>query len=300
MEDLGLGRPHFPEPAVVGATGGPEHAAQLLRERAEAGLIRHGLDRDPRARQRLEEELAVIRTLKYDTYFLTVAQVVADVRELGIQVAARGSGAGSMVNHTLGMATANPLDFHLLFEHFLSVRRASLPDIDIDVESARRLRPPRPTRHGPGPRNRPLRRGPDRQILPAHPGRRHHRRLAELPELSKLATEAGRCRLLFELAEGLDALPRGLAMHPCGVIVSDATLLNRLPVQPTPGGYPMVQMPKEGVEDLGLIKLDVLGVRMQSAMAHAVTEIERATGTHIDLDDPQQVPLDDHFAFKLM
>ncbi|MGC0334857.1 DNA polymerase III alpha subunit [Streptomyces sp. SAI-170] len=62
----------------------------------------------------------------------------------------------------------------------------------------------------------------------------------------------------------------------------------------------MVQMPKEGVEDLGLIRLDVLGIRMQSAMAHAVTEIERATGRHVDLDDPQQVPLDDHFAFKLI
>ncbi|RZB19566.1 PHP domain-containing protein [Streptomyces sp. F001] len=139
VRDLGLGRPHFPEPAVVGAPSGPAHAARLLRERAEAGLIRRGLDRDPRARQRLEEELAVIRTLQYDSYFLTVAQVVEDVRELGIRVAARGSGAGSMVNHTLGIATANPLDFHLLMERFLSVRRASLPDIDIDVESARRL-----------------------------------------------------------------------------------------------------------------------------------------------------------------
>ncbi|GAA3786447.1 hypothetical protein [Streptomyces chiangmaiensis] len=79
VKDLGLGRPHFPEPAVVGAPGGIEHAARLLRERAETGLIRRGLDRDPHARQRLEEELAAIRTLKYDTYFLTVAQVVADV-----------------------------------------------------------------------------------------------------------------------------------------------------------------------------------------------------------------------------
>ncbi|MBP2055216.1 DNA polymerase III alpha subunit [Streptomyces griseochromogenes] len=136
VEDLGLGRPHFPEPAVVGAPGGLEHAAGLLCERTEAGLIRRGLDRAPRARQRLEEELDCIRTLKYDTYFLTVAQVVADGRELGIRVAARGSGAGSMVNHTLGIATANPLDYNLLFERFLSVRRASLPDIDIDGESA--------------------------------------------------------------------------------------------------------------------------------------------------------------------
>ncbi|MER6031073.1 hypothetical protein [Streptomyces sp. NPDC001851] len=63
VENLSLGRPRFPEPAAVGVTGNPEHAAQLLRERAEADLIRRGLDRDPFARQRLEDELACIRTL---------------------------------------------------------------------------------------------------------------------------------------------------------------------------------------------------------------------------------------------
>lgn len=119
--------------------GGAGEASRLLRERCEAGMVRRGLDRDTAALQRLEEELAVIAELRYDTYFLTVAQVVADVREMGIRVAARGSGAGSMVNHALMIATANPLDHRLLFERFLSVRRASLPDIDIDVESARRL-----------------------------------------------------------------------------------------------------------------------------------------------------------------
>ncbi|MFE2693606.1 DNA polymerase III subunit alpha [Streptomyces mirabilis] len=325
VKDLGLGVPHFPEPAVVGAPGGPEQAARLLRERAEAGLIRRGLDRDPAARQRLAEELAVIRELKYDTYFLTVALVVADVREMGIRVAARGSGAGSMVNHVLGIATANPLDHSLLFERFLSVRRASLPDIDIDVESARRLEVydriierfgrervavtgmPETYRARHALRDTGLALGIEPHEVDRIAKSFPHIRaaditaaLAELPELRQLVAEADRYRLLFELAEGLDALPRGLAMHPCGVIISDATLLDRLPVQPTPGGYPVVQAPKEAVEDLGLIKLDVLGVRMQSAMAHAVAEVERATGQHIDLDDPQQVPLDDHFAFKLI
>ena len=90
-------------------------------------------------------------------------------------------------------------------------------------------------------------------------------------------------------------------MHPCGVLLTNSTLLDRLPVQPTPGGqFPMVQAAKEEVEELGLIKLDVLGVRMQSAMAHAVDEIERTTSVRIDLDDPAQVPLDDYFAFKMM
>ena len=122
--------------------------------------------------------------------------------------------------------------------------------------------------------------------------------LAELPELRGLAARAGQFGPLWELAEGLDALPRGYAMHPCGVILSDASLLERLPVQPTPGGYPMVQADKEDVEDLGLLKLDVLGVRMQSAMAHAVTEIRRTTGRQ--LDNPDHVDLNDRLAFELI
>ncbi len=69
-------------------------------------------------------------------------------------------------------------------------------------------------------------------------------------------------------------------MHPCGVLLSDASLLSRTPVMPTSGeGFPMAQFDKDDVEDLGLLKLDVLGVRMQSAMAHAVGEVERATGS---------------------
>lgn len=139
VADLGLGRPHFPEPEVVGAEPGPGGAMRLLRQRCEAGMFARGLDRDRRAVGQLEYELGVIGKLEYEAYFLAVAQVVADVRAMGIRVAARGSGAGSMVNHSLFVATANPLDHDLLFERFLSVRRRSLPDIDVDVESARRL-----------------------------------------------------------------------------------------------------------------------------------------------------------------
>ncbi|MFJ8156881.1 DNA polymerase III subunit alpha [Streptomyces sp. NPDC094468] len=323
---LGLGTPHFPEPALFGAEPRADGAARLLRQRSEAGLVRRGLDRDRKALDRLDEELTVVSELGYDAYFLAVAQVVADIRAEGIRVAARGSGAGSLVCHALDIATANPLDHRLLFERFLSVRRASLPDIDIDVESARRLEcydtiferfgkervavtaMPETYRARRALRDTGLALGlaPDDvdRIAKSFP---HLRAcditgaLAELPELRQLAAEAHRYGPLWELAEGLDSLVHGMAMHPCGVVISDATLLDRLPVQPTPqGDYPMAMAAKEEIEALGNIKLDVLGVRMQSAMAHAVTEIERATGSRVDLDDPGQVPLDDVFAFKLI
>ncbi|WP_128375567.1 DNA polymerase III subunit alpha [Streptomyces cavernae] len=326
VADLGLGTPHFPEPEVLGAEPGPGGAARLLRRRCEDGMVRRGLDRDQAAVERLDQELSVISELNYDSYFLAVGQAVADIREKGIRVAARGSGAGSMVCHALGIATANPLDHRLLFERFLSVRRASLPDIDIDVESARRLEcydtiferfgeervavtaMPETYRARRALRDTGLALGiaPDEvdRIAKSFPHLRASDitgALAELPELRRLAAEADRYGRLWELAEGLDSLVHGMAMHPCGVVISDATLLDRLPVQPTPqGNYPMAMAAKEEIEALGNIKLDVLGVRMQSAMAHAVAEIERTTGNHIDLDDPRQVPLDDVFAFKLI
>ncbi|MFJ9312387.1 DNA polymerase III subunit alpha [Streptomyces cyaneofuscatus] len=324
--DLRLGVPHFPEPSVVGAEAGPGGAMQLLRQRCESGMAARGLDRNRRSMDQLDYELGVIGRLHYEPYFLAVAQVVADVRDMGIRVAARGSGAGSMVNHSLFVATANPLQHNLLFERFLSERRSSLPDIDIDVESARRLEVydriidrfgrervavtgmPETYRARHALRDTGLALG----IAPAAVDRiaksfPHIRAcdirsaLTELPELRVLAAEASRYGPLWELAENLDALPRGIAMHPCGVILSNTSLLDRLPVQPTPGGeYPMLQADKEDVEDLGLLKLDVLGVRMQSAMAHAVTEIRRTTGRVIDLDNPDHVPLDDRFAFALI
>lgn len=110
VRDLGLGSAHFPEPHVVGADPARGGAMRLLRQRCEAGLHARSLEGDRAAVEQLEFELGVIGRLGYEGYFLAVAQVVADVRAMGIRVAARGSGAGSMVNHALMVATANPLE----------------------------------------------------------------------------------------------------------------------------------------------------------------------------------------------
>src|SRR5205085_3907268 len=118
-----------------------------------------------------------------------------------------------------------------------------------------------------------------------------HAALKDLPELrasrmgSKRSGGSGDLDLLFDLVARLDGLPRHIAVHPCGVLLSDATLLDRTPVEASYAGFPMSQFDKDDVEDLGLLKLDVLGIRMQSSMAHAVEEIERLEGVRIDLDD---------------
>lgn len=307
-DDLGIGTVHFPEPHLVGA--GRRTAQRTLASRATAGMVRHGYDGRRDYWERMHHELDIIAHHGFASYFLTVAQVVDDVRDMGIRVAARGSGAGSLVNHLLGIAHADPVEHGLLMERFLSKERVVLPDIDIDVESARRLEVYRAiigrfgtervatvampetyrVRHAIRDVGAALSMDPaeiDRvaKSFPHIRARDARAALAELPELRPLAAEREKYGKLWELVEALDALPRGVAMHPCGVLLSDASLLSRTPVMPTSGeGFPMAQFDKDDVEDLGLLKLDVLGVRMQSAMAHAVTEVERATGERIDLD----------------
>ncbi|MEV7992299.1 DNA polymerase III subunit alpha [Streptomyces sp. NPDC086077] len=307
-DDLGIGTVHFPEPHLVGA--GRRSAQRVLASRAAAGMVRHGYAGRRAYWERMHDELDIIAHHGFASYFLTVAQVVDDVKDMGIRVAARGSGAGSLVNHLLGIAHADPVEHGLLMERFLSKRRLVLPDIDIDVESARRLEVYRAiidrfgaervatvampetyrVRHAIRDVGAALSMDPadiDRiaKSFPHIRARDARAALDELPELKRLAGERERHGKLWELVEALDALPRGVAMHPCGVLLSDASLLSRTPVMPTSGeGLPMSQFDKDDVEDLGLLKLDVLGVRMQSAMAHAVTEVQRATGERIDLD----------------
>ncbi|MEU8457306.1 DNA polymerase III subunit alpha [Streptomyces griseoaurantiacus] len=307
-DDLGIGTVHFPEPHLVGAAR--RTAQRTLASRAAAGMVRLGHAGRRAYWERMHQELDIIAHHDFASYFLTVAQVVDDVRGMGIRVAARGSGAGSLVNHLLGIAHADPVEHGLLMERFLSKRRPVLPDIDIDVESARRIEVYRAiidrfgaervatvampetyrVRHAVRDVGAALSMDPaeiDRiaKSFPHIRARDVRAALDELPELRALAGERERYGRLWELVEALDALPRGIAMHPCGVLLSDASLRDRTPVVPTSGeGLPMSQFDKDDVEELGLLKLDVLGVRMQSAMAHAVAEVERTSGERIDLD----------------
>ncbi|HCA85334.1 MAG TPA: DNA polymerase III subunit alpha, partial [Streptomyces sp.] len=324
-DDIGLGSVHFPEPRLVGA--GLRTADRVLRSRCAAGMVLRGYDRDRGRWERLESELRTIGRLGFASYFLTVAQVVDDTRALGIRVTARGSGAGSLVNHLLGIAHADPVEHNLLMERFLSERRAALPDIDIDVESARRLDVYRAifdrfgadrvatvampetyrVRHAIRDVGAALGMDPaetDRlaKSFPHIRARDARAALDELPELRALSAERDRYGRMWELVEALDGLPRGIAMHPCGVLLSDASMRDRTPVVASAGAdsFPMSQFDKDDVEDLGLLKLDVLGVRMQSAMAHAVAEVEQATGERLDLDDPAQVPPGDPATYDLI
>lgn len=326
--DLGIGSVHLPEPDRVGVE--PGMSAQVVLEQRCRGAVAWrypgASERDLAAiESRLTDELKVIAELGYPTYFLTVAQVVDLIRELGVRVAARGSGAGSLVNYLLGISGVDPIRYRLLMERFCSPLRAELPDIDIDVESARRtevyqrildrfggervtcvsMMDTYKVRHAIRDVGAALGLPPVEvdEIAKAFPhirARDARSAIAELPELRSRGLDSPRLRALFDLVERLDGLPRHIALHPCGVILSDGGLLDRTPVEASWLGFPMSQFDKDDVETLGLIKLDVLGIRMQSAMAHAVQEVARVDGIEVDLDDQTQVPLDDEATFRLI
>ena len=307
-------------------TPGATEADGLLRARCEGAIgDRYGSAPKAVVWKRLDDELEMIRGLGYASYFLTVGDVTDLIREMGVRCAARGSGAGSLVNYLLGVSGVDPIRHGLLMERFLSPLREALPDIDVDVESARRLEvyerildryggercvcvsmmDTYRVRHAVRDVGAALGMPPGETdtIAKAFPHiRARDARIAlrELPELRASGLDDTRLDLMFQLVERLDGLPRHVAVHPCGVLLSDATLLDRTPVEASFAGFPMSQFDKDDVEDLGLLKLDVLGIRMQSSMAHAVAEIQRTDGLEIDLDDEAQVPFDDPATYEMI
>ncbi len=311
--DCGWGKPKTPEKALLGIDGNP---FEVLWQRSNAAVEWRYPNADDatltKVRHRLSQELITINRLGFATYFLTVADVAQMIRDMKIRTAARGSGAGSLTNYLLGISGVDPIEHDLLFERFLSVERTSLPDIDIDVESARRhdiyraifkrygsnrvtLLSMQSTYRGRGAmRDSGLALGlEDDEIddiaknMWRFSARSFRNAIAVKPELATLATqleEDRRMNLMVDITERLDRLPRHISMHPCGVILGDESLLNLTPVEPSGLNLPMSQFDKDDMDPMGMLKLDVLGVRMQSAMAYAVKQIELTRGEAINLD----------------
>ncbi len=329
--DLGLGSVFVPELDILlgHPVAEPEREANaLLLRRCETEIPHRYTRSDDRAvaRYRLEQEMRTITHLGFSGYFLTVAHVVDMIKGRGVRVAARGSGAGSLVNYLIGVSGVDPIAHNLLMERFLTPLRRELPDIDIDVESDRRLDIYQWIFDAFGAeriatvsmmetyRARSAIRDvgmafsmPAADIdafakaFPHIRARNVKSALQDLPELrhssfGRLAS-TGELDTFLTLVEALDGLPRHVAMHPCGVLLSDLTLLDRTPVQQGAAGFPMSHFDKHDVEHMGLLKLDVLGVRMQSAMAHALNEAERVTGERPVIDG---APLDDPETFSLI
>jgi len=316
--DLGLGRIHFPDfPTPQGRS-----ADAVLAERCWRGVHEREMREDERLRDRLHHELSMIRRMGFAAYFLTVADIVADVKAMGIRAACRGSAAGSLVCYLTGISDVDALRHDLSFERFMNPMRKDLPDIDIDVESARRedVYDMILGRHGEERagcvamidtyRARSAIREVGKALgLPdvevgvvaksfPHISARHLREAIErLPELAGINLRFEQMQRLIGVAERIGGFPRHVALHPCGIVLASHDLVERVPLERSANGHRMIQADKDDVELLGYLKLDILGVRMLSSMRHALDEIARTMGEKIDLD---RIALDDPATFELV
>ncbi|MGH2704585.1 MAG: DNA polymerase III subunit alpha [Actinomycetota bacterium] len=322
---LPLGEFHFPD--LPASRGGPDRArgespTEILARRCWEGVRRRYPSATRVVTDRLQMELRAIRRQGFCGYFLLVADIVDHARRgLGIRCACRGSAAGSLVAFVLGISDVDPVHHDLAFERFMNVYRHEIPDIDVDVESARREEVLRYVLDTYGSRTAMVAmmetfraRAALREVgkalglheseidiiakaFPHVSAGRIGEALEALPEVAELRLDRSRLETLFELASRLDGFPRHLAMHPSGVVLSDESVADLMPMQRSFEGFVMSQFDKDDVEALGLAKLDVLGVRMLSSMTHALSEIERAHGTRPDLD---AIPRDDPATFELI
>jgi error-prone DNA polymerase len=316
--DIGLKRIHFPDfPTPAGRS-----ADAVLAERSWRGVHERGMEETSELRERLHLELSMIREMGYAAFFLTVADIVADIKTMGIMAACRGSAAGSLVCYLIGISDVDALRHDLAFERFLNPMRDELPDIDVDVESARRedVYDMILSRHGTERaacvamidtyRARAAIREVGKALgLPEvevgviakafpHISARHIREgIERLPELQGINLPMRQLELLFRVAERLDGFPRHIALHPCGIVLASHDLVERVPLERSANGHRMAQADKDDVELLGYLKLDILGVRMLSSMRHALDEIARTTGEKVDLE---RIPLDDAPTFALI
>jgi error-prone DNA polymerase len=305
----------LPERLVVPQASVPKGltADQHLERRCfEALLVRYDAATLPIARRKLEEELATVRALALAEFFLVAAEVTDYCRAHGILAAGRGSAAASICCYLLGITGVDPVKYDLLFERFLHTGKSAMPDVDIDISSARRDEVIAwvESRFGQATEamvcnkityrlplaiqdlGRALGLPPEQRTkLSRALGRdfRHMsaRRAREAgPAFDEVLGDAPAKEALLRLLERLEPVhPRHLAPHSGGVVLSREPLTHYAPLERSSGGIKIVQLDKDDAEALGLIKLDLLGLRMLAALERAREEVFRLEGVWIDLAD---------------
>ncbi len=318
LADLGYRFPEFPlEPG--------ETPDGRLRALASAGAReRFGEDRGgTRVAAMLEHELGVIARLGLAGYFLVVWDLVRFCRESGIMVQGRGSAANSALCYCLGITAVDPTRVRLLFERFLSEERGEWPDIDLDLPSGdQRERVIRYAYRRYGTRGAAL-----VAVVITYRDKSASREVgkvlgfptAVLDRLSKVASRGGlsssphqddrlrtagldpghpRVRLFVRLMHRIQDLPRHLGQHPGGMILAGCPLDEVVPLENAAmEGRVVVQWDKDDCEDLGLLKVDLLGLGMMALLERSVPLVRRHYGAELDL---ARLPVDDPQVFDML
>jgi DNA polymerase-3 subunit alpha len=300
---------------------------QFLRRQAEEGLRwRYGEQPPTAARERMEEELAVIAQTGYASYFLIVWDFYKFARQSGVVVGpGRGSAAGSLVAYCLGITNLDPLAFGLIFERFLNKDRVSMPDIDCDfsVEGRDKVIRYVSERYGADRvaqiitfttmaskaairdvgrvLNVPLREC-DRlaKLVPVFQGRSKSLddAIKEVPELRQAYEGGGEARRLLDVARSLEGVSRNVSTHAAGVVIAPEPLVRYTPLQLGPGKDTVItQYDMKAVQEVGLLKMDFLGLQNLDIISTCLRLVEQTRGERIDIE---RIPMDDVKTFEAL
>ncbi len=304
--ELPLGQAHFPQIEL----GAGETPIAALRRKAQQGALRlyaasgqDGATLPEAIQRRLDHELAVIAERGYEPLFLVMEEIVNFARQSGIPIASRGSASSSLVAHCLGVTTPDPAALNLYFERFLNPARATPPDIDTDLCSRRRDEVIEFVYRRFGADrvamvatvNRFRRRSALRDAAKAHglppaeisalaehlPYRWYgppSRRQPDEQPYAELAAQypSPRHRQIFQHAAALIGLPRHLSIHPGGIVIAPGLLTDLAPTQMAAKGVAITQFDLDSIERLGLVKIDLLGIRGLTVLGDVAAAIQQA------------------------
>jgi DNA polymerase III subunit alpha len=291
----------------------------VLETRAKAGMLRKTL---AEYETRLTNEIRMIQKMRYAGYFLIVWDFIRHARAQGIPVGpGRGSAAGSLVSYALQITDVDPLQYDLLFERFLNPERVSMPDIDIDFCMRRRGEVIEYVTGKYGRANvaqiitfgtmaakaaiKDVGRAMDlpygevdriAKLVPAQLNITLDEALKQAPQLKSLIESDARYKDLMEVAKRLEGLARHASTHAAGVVISPEPLTNIVPLYKSSRDEITTQYDMKGLEHIGLLKMDFLGLTTLTVLDDTVRMIEHNRSAHIELST---LPLDDEATYKL-
>lgn len=267
-------------------------------------------DDDGTLSRRLDYELGVIRTMGYVDYFLIVWDFINYARSQNIMVGpGRGSAAGSIVSYALGITNIDPVRYNLLFERFLNPERVSMPDIDVDFCYERRQEVIDYVVRKYGKDQvvqivtfgtlaakgvvRDVGRVLDlpyamcdsiAKMIPNDLGMTLDKALTANPDLKKLYNEDEQVKYLIDMSKRLEGLPRHTSMHAAGVVIGSRSIDEFVPLSRAADGTITTQFTMTTIEELGLLKMDFLGLRTLTVIQNAVRLAEKDYGIKLDMD----------------
>jgi len=296
--ELPLGVAHFPEVELPAGMS----SIQVLRQKAQSGLNQLYTQTSADLQDRLEHELAVIEKTGYTALFLIMEDILRFARQSGVPISSRGSAASSLVAHCLGITSPDPVRLNLYFERFLNPARATPPDIDTDLCSRRRDQVIRYVYRRYGDErvamvctvNRYRRRSALRDVAKAFglPPGEINSMADSLPHrwYGPPASEPGsddpyaeiasrytspRHKAVMQSASALIGLPRHLSIHPGGVVIAPGDMTDLAPTQLAAKGVRITQLDLGSIERLGLVKIDLLGIRGLTVLGDVAEDIQR-------------------------